>query len=114
MAVKHELHLITARPQSSEVITMAMLDNYLASCFQSVEHVGHDRSKGEICAQIGADVLIDDNMKHLVSALEHGVPANGALHFGDYPWNKQENLPDGVVKCLNWKQIMNEVTKIAG
>lgn len=109
----HELHLITARDMSVEKVTMAMLKQYLEGCFTTMEHVGKDRSKGSVCRTLGADILIDDNMKHLVDALAQGMPSGGALHFGDYPWNRTETLPDGVTACANWDAVVQEVNTIA-
>lgn len=114
LAKDNEIHLITARDGSVEVVTMIMLDKYFAGCFTSVEHVGKSRSKGEVCRQIKADVLVDDNVHHLSSALEYGVPRGGALHFGNYIWNHLDNPIDGVVECHDWESVDREVQKIAG
>ena len=103
----NELHLITARDCSVEVTTMAMLDRYFKGCFTSVEHVGRSRSKGEVCRQINADVLVDDDIRNLISALECGLPPDGAFHFGNYIWNRTDKLPNGVVRVLNWIEVEN-------
>lgn len=113
LAKDHELHLITARDPSIENLTRSMLDTYLSGCFTSMEHVGKDRSKGEVCRQIHADVLIDDNIRHLVSALEMGMSAGGALHFGDYVWNSVDTVPTGVVRCGTWRDVQNRIVEIA-
>lgn len=114
LAKQHELHLVTARDKTVEKVTMTMLDEYLEGCFTTIEHVGKDRPKGEVCEEIGADVLIDDNLKHLVDALEHGMSPGGAIHFGQYPWNQSEGLPEGVVACYDWSAVLREVNNIAG
>ncbi len=113
LARDHELHLVTARDGSIEAITEAMLDEYLPGCFTSMEHVGRDRSKGEVCQQLKADILIDDSIRNLLSALEYDLPAGGALHFGEYAWNKVEPLPEGVVTCFDWEAVEREVERIA-
>ncbi len=112
LAKDNELHLITARDGSVEATTMAMLDKYFAGCFNSVEHVGKTRLKGEICRQIKADVLVDDNISHLLSAIEYGMPISGALHFGDYIWNQLDYPIEGVIECNNWESVEREVHKI--
>ena len=114
LARHHELHLVTARHHSVEALTLKMLDVFLPGVFTSVEHVGQDRPKGEICRLIGSDILVDDNAKHLVSALEHGMPAGGAIHFGDYAWNRHDAASDSFVSCASWDDVMREVQKIAG
>lgn len=109
----HELHLITARNSSVEAVTMAMLNKYLAGCFTTIEHVGKTRSKGEVCHRIGADVLIDDNIHYLMSAIENGLPFGGALHFGYYPWNQLDKPVEGVIECRDWEAVEREVLQIA-
>jgi 5'(3')-deoxyribonucleotidase len=108
----NELHLITARDGSVEVATMAMLDKYFSGCFKSVEHVGKARSKGEVCHQIKVDVLIDDNIRNLLSALDYGMPSGGAFHFGNYIWNQLDNPIEDVIECPNWGAVEREVQKI--
>ena len=114
LSKNHELHLVTARDGSIELITEAMLDEYLPGCFTSMEHVGRERSKGEVCKQLRADMLIDDNLRNLQSALEHGLIPSGAVHFGDYPWNRTKVLPDGIVACKDWVEIIEKVESLAG
>lgn len=113
LARDHELHLVTARHGSIEAITEAMLNEYLPGCFTSMEHVGRDRSKGEVCRQLKADILIDDSIRNLQSVLEHGLPAGGALHFGMYAWNRVNPLPEGVISCFDWETVEREVERIA-
>lgn len=113
LAKEHELHLITARDGSVEAVTMAMLNKYLAGCFTTIEHVGKTRSKGEVCHRIGADVLIDDNIHYLMSAIENGLPLGGALHFGYYPWNQLDKPVEGVIECRDWEAVEREVLQIA-
>lgn len=112
LAQHHELHLVTARDESVMAATHQMLDAYYPGCFTSVEHVGPDRKKGEICRAVAADVIIDDNLHHLVSARECGV-AN-LLWFGKYPWqDRSEEPPEGTSQCNDWNEVEVEIERIA-
>ena len=93
LARNHELHLVTARPGRIMHTTLAMLEKYFPGVFTEIEHVGLDGSKGEVCQRLKADVLIDDNYKHLVSARECGV--DSLVWFGDYPWQTQVDASGG-------------------
>jgi len=110
----HELHLVTGRPKYLEPVTGAMLDRYFPSFFQSVNHTSHfeggKRGKGEVCAEIGADLLIDDHIVHLNSVQEANLQES--ILFGDYPWNQIESLPAGVVRCATWAEVEREVARI--
>lgn len=112
LAEDHELHLVTARDESIEHTTEMMLSKYLPGCFSSMEHVGRGRSKGEVCVRLKADILIDDSLRNLQSALEHGLRPGGAIHFGDYAWNQAKILPAGVVACKNWSEVVERIESI--
>lgn len=120
LAEQHELHLVTGRSDFLESVTMNMLDTYFPGCFQSVEHTNYivmststakTRTKGEVCAQIGADILIDDHITHGESVIAAGVKR--VIVFGDYPWNQHDALPRGMVRCVNWSETLAEIEQVA-
>ena len=113
LAKHHELHLVTARKENERQFTQEMLDRELAGVFTSMEFVGWGGSKGEVCKRIGADVLIDDSANHLYDALDQGLPAGGAILFGDYPWNSADHGHDKLVHCLDWSNVKAAVDAVA-
>jgi 5'(3')-deoxyribonucleotidase len=61
------------------------------------------RSKANICQELGADYLIDDQLKHCIGAADCGITS---LLFGGYPWAQTTNeLPNNLIKVDNWKQV---------
>ena len=113
LARDHELHVVTARKPVEAAFTQAMLDRDTPGVFSSLELVGFQGSKGEVCKRLGADILIDDNERHLVNAMEHGLPAKGALLFGEYPWNAEEDLKVELTRCRNWEDVLERVKHLA-
>ena len=91
--------------------TLAMLEKYFPGVFTEIEHVGLDGSKGEVCQRLKADVLIDDNYKHLVSARECGV--DSLVWFGDYPWQTEALSDMRAVRCRDWREVEAEIERIA-
>lgn len=66
---------------------------------------GPVRSKADICREINADVMIDDNPKHL---LECANVVKLPILFGDYPWNRGK-FPE-LIRAADWlavEQILN-------
>jgi 5'(3')-deoxyribonucleotidase len=102
LAGAHELHLLTARSPAVASVTQAMIDAHFSGVFTSIEHVGPDGTKGDICARLGAGLLIDDNKKHLDDALAKGV--RQAVLFGDYPWQQKE-VSEPVSRCKDWAAV---------
>lgn len=116
LATQHELHLVTGRASDLEPVTVAMLDAYFPGCFTSIEHTNYfhqskSRSKGEVCQQIGADVLIDDYIVHGESVLSHGVER--VIVFGSYPWNASDTLIEGMVRCNDWNAVEAEIERLS-
>ncbi len=114
-ALRHELHLVTGRSKTVEAVTLAMVDTYFKDIFVSVEHTGSvkntdgtvtRRTKGEVCAGIDADILIDDNIDHARSVLESGIKC--VILYGDYSWNKSE-LSGNVIRCSNWEDVATQI-----
>jgi 5'(3')-deoxyribonucleotidase len=119
LAKVHELHLVTGRASFLESVTQRMLDTHFPECFQSIEHTNYivttdsqafRRSKGEVCQIIGAHILIDDHIQHGHSVLEANVEK--VVVFGDYPWNRDAELSDRMVRCLDWSATLKEVARI--
>ena len=109
LSEQHELHLVTARPDTLTELTAAMVERYFGGMFREIEHVGKDGSKGDICRGLRADVLIDDNAAHLHAAEQCQVPH--LLWFGDYLW--QTDASGGVVRCRDWYEVEEEIERIA-
>lgn len=110
LADLHELHLVTARDGKLLKVTVSMIDKFFPGSFTSLEHVGFDGTKGEICSSLMADVLIDDNLKQLQHARECGV--GRLLWFGGYPWNNSPDIPAGIVRCPDWAHVERYIEKI--
>lgn len=111
LASHHELHVVSARHDDVLSVTNRMLEQYFIDCFQSVEHVGDDRSKGEVCEQLGAQVMIDDNSKHLIDAAGHGVAKR--IWFGDYAWQKDQEIDVTADRCLDWREAQAVIEEFA-
>lgn len=113
LAEQHELHVITARREKERGATQRMLDLYLPGIFSSLELVGFAGSKGEVCARLHADVLVDDNARHLDDAVKYGLSGKGAILFGGYPWNAQVSSAGYVIHCDSWSDVHKEINQLA-
>ncbi len=112
LARSHDLHLVKARPGRIMATTIAMLEANFKDVFQEIEHVGIDGNKGEVCRNLRADVLIDDNYKHLETARACDIESR--VWFGDYPWQDAIIATDDTIRCRNWAEVEQEIERIAG
>ncbi len=108
LAERYELHVLTGRNEIVAKLTNDWLERYFPGIFSSVSFSNlfvpeRRRSKGEMCVELGASFLIDDHLLHVKNAAECGL---GAVLFGDYPWNRADVLPLGVVRCIDWSAVL--------
>ena len=106
---KYDLALVTARDPEYAEVTEAWIEKYFAGVFDRVVlGIGHSErgersiTKADVCRQIGADVLVDDQVGHLAGAAEAGVRT---FLFGGYPWNRSQPLPQNTVRVSNWDEV---------
>lgn len=104
--------LVTARNQVFESQTAGWLQQHLPDLFQDVTFAGnpHDgrpyRHKGDICRELGAQLLIDDYPKNLLSAASCGV--DGIL-FGSKAWSVLDDSKINIVPCADWDAVMDYI-----
>lgn len=119
LARVHNLHLVTGRASFLQEVTKRTLDAHFPDCFQGIEHTNYittstdlsvKRTKGQVCKEIGADLLVDDHIAHGHDVVEAGL--GQVIIFGNYPWN-QGDLPKGMVRCEDWNAVQKEITQYA-
>ncbi len=103
------LVLVTARNDEFRPQTASWLQQHFPGLFRDVVFAGNHydnrgfRAKGDICKELGADLLIDDHPKNILSAVEAGI--SGIL-FGEKAWTVMGELPDSSVRyCKDWRAV---------
>jgi uncharacterized HAD superfamily protein len=59
------------------------------------------KTKGQLCKALGAELLIDDNYDHCISAVHEGIKT---VLFGEYGWSV--NAPKELVRCKDWQAVV--------
>lgn len=107
----YELVVVTSRRRVLLPETDAWLKQHFPGVFSAVHYAGiwdvakkdnHTATKAELCREIGADYLIDDQLKHCFAAADAGI---NTILYGDYSWNRTDYLPDGVTRCVSWQDV---------
>ena len=109
--------IVTSRRKFAEELTRNWLKQHFDYPFEQIVFAdfwydfqkskdGHLRHKGELFTQVGADFVIDDQIKHCVAAAEQGVQA---ILFGDYPWNQINELSDVIIRCNDWTEVIRKL-----
>ncbi len=59
-------------------------------------------TKAEICKEIGADYLVDDQPKHCIAAANAGIKV---ILFGDYKWSRDIKLIKNMTRAIDWHGV---------
>jgi len=116
---RYKLVLVTSRPKKVEELTRNWLKQYFSYPFDTIVFAnfwddpknskdGHLQHKGDLFTQVGADIVIDDQLKHCEAAAKAGVQA---ILFGDYAWNQTNELPDGIIRYKDWPEVLEELVR---
>jgi uncharacterized HAD superfamily protein len=108
----YRLIIITSRRSLVREETLQWINDYFSNTFEEIhfagffDKTGHGASlltKADIARQVGADFLIDDQLKHCLAAATAGIDS---IVFGDYHWNRTSSeLPHGVTRCRTWHDV---------
>jgi len=113
LAKRFDMSVVTSRQSLLQPKTDSWLDRHFTGIFQEIhyagmwdtdDHVEHalKQTKADVCQRIGANYLIDDQLKHCIGVAECGVKA---ILFGDYRWNRAVELPPGVTRAATWDDV---------
>jgi hypothetical protein len=110
----HELAVVTSRQFAIQQATLEWLEQHFPSTFDSVHFGNHfakagdSRKKSEICRDIGADVLIDDNPAYAFDcacADMHVLLFNWNL---GYPWAEQPEECASLTTRIDRARLMSD------
>lgn len=108
LKTKYDLYIITARRHHIVDTSIDWINKHFPNVFKETHFVpiwvpDNKTTKADICKKIGADYLVDDLPRHCNIAAEAGIKT---VLFGDYSWNRDEKIVDGVTKCKNWDEVL--------
>lgn len=112
--LKKRFHLVilTARQKSLQKDTLDWVEKHFSDLFDNVYFAGvwdlpleqaAKMDKTAVAKQINADYLIEDQLRYALPAAKAGITV---LLFGDYPWNQTKELPQGVTRVKNWREVL--------
>ncbi|KAI8463076.1 MAG: hypothetical protein J3K34DRAFT_527293 [Monoraphidium minutum] len=89
-----DLVVVTSRQHVIQDATLEWIDRHYPGTFSEVYFGNHfalegaSRKKSEICASIGAHVLVDDNVGYALDCAGHGIDVLLFDWEDSYPWSK--------------------------
>ena len=103
----YELVVVSARHEDQVEMTHNWLLKHFPRVFRDVKFIsgwyhGRKISKAEVCKEIGASYLIDDNVEHCIQAEKVGLKT---LLFSEYGWSKQNPQAVNLTRVNDWFEI---------
>lgn len=116
-----KLNVVTSRQHVIQDHTMDWLENHFPDTFDAVYFGNHfalegvSKKKSEICAEIGASVLIDDNPVYAMECAQAGIKVLLYDWELEYPWSKTEQGPvhDNIVRVSSWLEVEERIHEMS-
>jgi uncharacterized HAD superfamily protein len=104
----YNLAVITSREDVLIDTTHSWLEKHFPKTFSHIEFAvvwskDYSVSKARIAKELKASYIVDDNPDHCNLAQEGGIQA---LLFGDYGWNRNAKLTEGIIRVKNWQEVL--------
>ncbi len=110
---KHELVIVTSRPEFMKEKTLAWLNKHFPNTFNENTiyftnrcnfHEETKTTKLAICKEINAELLIDDCLNYILECKDGNVKT---ILFGNYGWNQHNNKD--LVRVNNWREALENI-----
>lgn len=103
---------ITARPPLLEDKTKTWLEKHFPNTISEVYFAnnyftdkGADKSKRELCLELGVELIVEDSAEFANSCAEYGV----RVMLLNYPWNKNIQVKEGVKRVDSWQEVISQL-----
>ncbi|KAF8592029.1 hypothetical protein K439DRAFT_1325918 [Ramaria rubella] len=115
----YRLAIVTTRSITLRKETLAWVDTWFPDVFENIyfsgdfvvskddSHHGNIEkrlSKGEICRQLSASLLIDDSVENVLGCTNTSTGSTPALLFGDYEWGKRSSNAETAEDMMSFSE----------
>lgn len=112
LSKRHKIVIVTSRTRKVEKETRAWVKKYLPMIkeifFTREDYHEASKPKADICKTACADVLIDDNLRHVAGCDKEGVRAI----LLNRPWNKKKEDEKLIRRVNSWSEIPKIIEEI--
>jgi len=116
-----KLNVVTSRQHVIQDHTMEWLENHFPDTFDAVYFGNHfalegvSKKKSEICAEIGASVLIDDNPVYAMECAQAGIKVLLYDWELQYPWSKTKEGPEheNIIRVSSWLEVEERISEMS-
>ncbi|MEO6508987.1 MAG: hypothetical protein ABIO02_03465 [Patescibacteria group bacterium] len=115
LATEHNLYCVTSRPFEIEHITIKWINSNFPTIFKEITHTNdgsyatkyNNTTKSSVCKKIGAEVIIEDNIRYAADCAENGI----TTFLMEMPWNRSQEVHPEIIRVKNWKDFLVQFKK---
>ncbi len=122
LSLNYNLIIVTSRRLQVRADTTAWIHKHypgiftdetihFAGIWDTIDDQSIHRTKADVIDALGADYLIDDQLKHCQAVAAAGKTA---ILFGDYTWNQADTLPERIIRLHDWAAVEEFFTNEVG
>lgn len=104
----NELFFITSRPPHIKEKTVRFFNGHFSEVdleiIFSEKLNGNEKSKAQVCNELGIQIMIEDRRKYALDCAENGTK----VLLMDKPWN-QNCEHENIIRVKNWKEILERL-----
>ena len=93
---------ITARDAPHAPLMLPIVERHFGNLFTDVHFLGHHKSKGDMCVELGIHFMVDDGLHNADSVGTQGI----RVYLMDQPWNQCDVLPPNTIRVYSWEDIV--------
>ncbi len=114
LSKKNDLFFITSRHPQDKTQTIDFFELHFPGNKFEIHFSGEawkdtgNKSKAELCKELGVEVLLEDNKKYALSCAEKGIK----VILFDKPWNKDLPKDKNLFRVKNWKEASKKIKEI--
>lgn len=112
LSEKHEIHLITARPDDIKKETESWIKKHFPFKEFEIHFTNHwgkgsgnERTKGQICEELKIEIMIEDSLAYAKDIAQKGIK----VLLMDCPWNQTKELPVNIIRIFSWEEAIKKI-----
>lgn len=107
MGERHELIVITGRPEYTALATHELINRHFPDAFADIHFTNAyarglpPRAKADVCREQEIELLLEDHIGHALGAAEAGI----SVMLFDQPWNTEAPEHENMTRVLSWRDV---------
>lgn len=107
---KYGLIIVSTRPPFLLERTRRSVEKHFPDCFDEIcltDFTARKLKKSQVCLELGADTLVDDNFGNVKDSVEHGIRSILFRRRWNISYSDSQLKNLGIIPAKNWEEVVN-------